>query len=440
MNLNKFKLISVPLALAIGALLNPAQAALNIQCPGDITYVDPTSGLPVPGKDGIPDAFMADGTTPNPAFDPNVKCYHMGAGDGYITMGDRTEQYILGFSDLTGQAESQSATYGLLRATYTAPTIDLKEGDKVYTNLSNVGMILRPDLFDSHSIHFHGQPNASTIFDGEPEAGASIAPGSTFTFYWNPKDPGTYMWHCHVEASEHMAMGMLGNMFIHPAQDGTTIGGYDKFVYNDTDGSTGFDVEYPIQLGSFDSHFHAEHIAIQPLPFADLKDDYAMINGKGYPDTVSTDPVVPPPPSVVTDLHPEMFDTSGQLIENTQPLGSLITASPGQKILLRVSNLNVTRDYTLAAMGLTMKVVGKDARILRANELSDPLVPRTGDATADQYYETNSVTLGSGETYDILIDTTGVAAGTYYLYTTNLNYLSNGPEDFGGMMTEIVIS
>jgi hypothetical protein len=32
-----------------------------------------------------------------------------------------------------------------------------------------------------------------------------------------------------------------------------------------------------------------------------------------------------------------------------------------------------------------------------------------------------------------------VAPGTYLLYTTNLNYLSNDREDFGGMMTEITI-
>jgi hypothetical protein len=33
-----------------------------------------------------------------------------------------------------------------------------------------------------------------------------------------------------------------------------------------------------------------------------------------------------------------------------------------------------------------------------------------------------------------------VAAGTYFLYSTNLNELSNGAQDFGGMMTEIVIN
>jgi hypothetical protein len=40
---------------------------------------------------------------------------------------------------------------------------------------------------------------------------------------------------------------------------------------------------------------------------------------------------------------------------------------------------------------------------------------------------------------DIILDTTGLAAGTYFLYTTNLNYLSNYNEDLGGAMTEIII-
>jgi len=39
----------------------------------------------------------------------------------------------------------------------------------------------------------------------------------------------------------------------------------------------------------------------------------------------------------------------------------------------------------------------------------------------------------------IIIDTAPVAPGTYLLYTTNLNFLSNDKQDFGGIMTEIVI-
>jgi hypothetical protein len=39
----------------------------------------------------------------------------------------------------------------------------------------------------------------------------------------------------------------------------------------------------------------------------------------------------------------------------------------------------------------------------------------------------------------VILDTAAVPAGTYFLYTTNLNYLSNNQEDFGGMMTKIIV-
>jgi len=40
---------------------------------------------------------------------------------------------------------------------------------------------------------------------------------------------------------------------------------------------------------------------------------------------------------------------------------------------------------------------------------------------------------------DVILDTAGVPAGTYFLYTTNLDHLANEAEDYGGMMTEIRI-
>jgi hypothetical protein len=75
-----------------------------------------------------------------------------------------------------------------------------------------------------------------------------------------------------------------------------------------------------------------------------------------------------------------------------------------------------------------MKVVGAGARQLR------------GAAGADLYYDTSSVTLGGGESVEVMIDTSAVPAGTYFLHTNNLNFLSNNEEDYGGMMTEIVIT
>ncbi len=222
------------------------------------------------------------------------------------------------------------------------------------------------------------------------------------------------MYHCHVEASEHMQMGMLGNLYVNPAQNGTLLNGYTKFAYNDGDGSTGYDVEKPIQLGSFDSAFHDASGSTQPLPFALMEDNYPMLNGRGYPDTVNPLPLTAP------------AENEGKV---SQLESALITATPGQRVLLRISNLNVTRFYTLGSMGVTMTVVGKDAKLLR------------GPGGLDLYYQTNSVTLGGGESYDAIVDIPADATPgmRYFLYTTNLNYLSNNTEPFGGMMTEIQV-
>jgi FtsP/CotA-like multicopper oxidase with cupredoxin domain len=145
-----------------------------------------------------------------------------------------------------------------------------------------------------------------------------------------------------------------------------------------------------------------------------------MINGRGYPDTVNT-AALPAPAEKAEYLLPEVAESS-------QPISALVTAIKGQRVLLRLSNLSVTNYYTITAQGLPMKVVGSGARQLR------------GPDGKNLYYETTSVTLGGGESSEVLIDTSQVAPGTYFLYTTNLNYLSNNDQDNGGMMTEIVIS
>ena len=384
---------------------NTVSAGVLVQCPGD--------------TDGSAD------WGPGETQPPNTRCMHLGAGDGFVTMADGRVQYMFGFSDLTGLATRPAnpadavdvVAAGTLAATFPAPVIVLDEGDEFYLTLTNVGMIRRPDLFDPHTVHYHGFPQAASIFDGVPDASISINMGSSMTYYFKNNDPGTYMYHCHVEATEHMQMGMLGNLYVRPAQDGTAYvykgRTYTRFAYNDGDGSTGYDVDYPLQIGSFDSAFHDANETVQPLPFALMTDNYPMINGRGYPDTVNPNPL------------PAQSAANGGKV--TQVESALIEAQPGQRILLRISNLNVTRFYTLGSMGLPMQVVGKDAKLLR------------GPSGKNLYYSTNSVTVGGGESVDTIVEIPADAAvgTTYFLYTTNLNYLSNDAEEFGGMMTEI---
>ena len=78
-----------------------------------------------------------------------------------------------------------------------------------------------------------------------------------------------------------------------------------------------------------------------------------------------------------------------------------------------------------------MKVIGINAKLLR------------DQAGNNLYYNTNSITLAGGESIDVILDasdTTEYPAGRrYYLYTPNLDHLSNDAENFGGLMTEVHI-
>jgi len=403
--------------LAMLAFVTPAAAqvgSVHVQCPGDLD------------GDSIPDGPIDD---TNNDLIPDVTCLHLAAGDGFVTMADGRPLYMFGFSDITGRLEPQAMDVGALSANFPAPTIRLSEGQEFYLNLTNVGMIVRPDLFDPHSVHFHGFPQAAPVFDGTPENSIAVNMGSTLSYYYKIVEPGTYMYHCHVEATEHMQMGMLGNLYVEPRQNACGLGGNPacpaghvagaKYVYNDGDGSTRYDVEKEIQIGSFDPDFHDASEIVQPLPFATMRDRYPMLNGRGYPDTVNTAVISTP-----TDRGDKP----------SQPVHSLVTATAGQRVLLRISNLNVTRFYTLAST-IPMEVVGHNARLHRG---PSPGIDPAGNPVPgeDLYYTTNSVTLGGGEAVDVILDTAG-RAGTHLLYTTNLNYLSNDKQDLGGMMTEI---
>jgi len=391
-------------------------------------------------------------TVLHPTGGPAIKCLHLSAGDGVVTMADDymdpdfdlaegKRQYIFSFSRLAlpgdfhapagGPAPTDPAIYagwtmdwGTLAANFSAPTIVADEDDEVYLNLTNVGMALRPDLSDPHTVHWHGFPNASAVFDGVPDASISINGGATLTYFYQPKDAGTYMYHCHVEATEHMQMGMLGNLYVRPRQNrcstdpavtcppGHTDG--DLYAYNDGDRSTYYDVEVPVQIGSFDPDFHDASYNVQPLPFRAMHDKYFMLNGRGYPDTTN-------------GMVQSTVDPLGRN-QPSQPVNTRIVVNAGDRVLLRISNLNVTRFNTLGTNGIPMQVIALDARLLR------------DDDNHNMYYMTHSVTLGGGQSADVILDTSGLAGNTYFLYEKSLTDLVNNRENFGGAMTEIVIN
>src|SRR5881275_1692520 len=354
---------------------------------------------------------------------------------------------------------------GVMNGNIPAPLLAMDEDDEVFFTLTNVGMIMRPDLFEQHTVHFHGYPNASAFYDGVPDASVAINIAASFTYYYLAPDAGTYFWHCHITPPEHLQMGMVGQLYVRPRQnratgalytalqaqqgdlrtacrrpgDGaspavssatdilcsnpvpavvTTATGGGKYAYNDGDGSTAYDVEYPIQIHGFDPSFHFIGMTFNPEEFADMKDKFFLLNGRSYPDTVTPGP-----------LKTQSADGVNHF---SQPLPTIINIPAGKKALLRISDLDVTEYQTLASIGIPMNVIGINAKLLR------------DQAGNNLNYNTNSITLAGGESLDVILDasdTTKYPSGSvFYLYTPNLDHLSNDAENFGGLMTEVHIN
>jgi FtsP/CotA-like multicopper oxidase with cupredoxin domain len=356
---------------------------------------------------------------------------------------------------------------GVMNGNIPAPLMAIDEDDEFFLTLTNVGMIMRPDLFEQHTVHFHGYPNASAFYDGVPDASVAINIAASFTYYYLAPDAGTYFWHCHITPPEHLQMGMVGQLFVRPRQNrvaaganlytaratqdtdlrtacvsahdilcsnplpiantGATHTAGATYAYNDGDGTTRYDVEYPMQIHGFDPNFHFVGMTFNPEGFADMKDKYFLLNGRSYPDTVSAGP-----------LQTQSADGVNHF---SQPLPAIVTIPHGGRALLRISDLDVSEYQTLASLGIPMQVIGYNAKLLR------------DEAGNNMYYTTNSITLGGGESLDVILDacavrgpaptyscTTPMAAGTYYLYTPNLDHLSNDAENFGGLMTEVHVN
>jgi FtsP/CotA-like multicopper oxidase with cupredoxin domain len=188
------------------------------------------------------------------------------------------------------------------------------------------------------------------------------------------------------------------------------------YAYNDGDGSTAYDVEYPLQIHGFDPNFHFVGMTFNPEGFADMKDKQFLLNGRSYPDTVTAGPL--------------QTQSADGVQHFSQPLPSIINIPAGGKALLRISDLDVTEYQTLASLGIPMKVVGYNAKLLR---------DQSGN---NMYYNTNSITLAGGESLDVILDASSSAYSSgqiFYLFTPNLDHLANDAENFGGLMTEVHI-
>ena len=337
------------------------------------------------------------------------------ATDGYMALPGRPaypdpDVYVFGFVHVDADATVNELDVFKGKVQQPAPIIGIVDEDDVYWTMTNIGLVVRPDLDDSHTIHFHGFPNASAIFDGVPEVSIAVPVGRSFPYYYKPHRAGTFMYHCHFEDVEHIQMGMGGVVYVRPDSP-------YKWAYDDS--ATAFDRQFAVHLTEVWTTPHDNLEAIQETIWSDYEANYWTINGRCYPDTLkpNNDPSLP-----------------------SQPLSALIQVNAGDRVLLRFINLGY-ESQAMQLPGIAMTVVGEDASRLRNS---------SGLGTVDLSYETSTIYIGPGEARDVLFTApdfvspgltdpgNGKSYNRYWLRNRNVHRLTNdGYAGLGGQVTEV---
>jgi FtsP/CotA-like multicopper oxidase with cupredoxin domain len=359
------------------------------------------------------------------------------ATDGYISVPGREGNplYIFGFVPVDPSlsvAQLVSTYKG--HAKHTAPTLNFLQNDDIKITLTNLGLVQRPDLTDSHTIHWHGFDVPSPLNDGVPEVSVAVPIGKQLTYFYRPHREGTYMWHCHFEDVEHVQMGMTGIVFVRPLQDGTPIGGFTKFAYNDGDGSTGYHRHFAILLNELWVNFHDGDRDIQESIATDYDPQWFTLNGRVYPQTVLPNDDASLPAALRIPTPNPNYDDA---VDYSQPNSALVQVNPGERVLLRLANLGY-QQHAMQLPGIPMHVIGQDASLLR-------------NGGVDTSYWTNTLYIGPGEARDVLFDAPAFDAArpsgadgrgnynVYYFKNRDWRRLTNfgAPPGPGGMMTEL---
>jgi manganese oxidase len=301
-------------------------------------------------------------------------------------------------------------------AQFPAPLIYAAVGDVVEIRLKNLGVTLSTAPNDPHSIHLHGL-DVDAANDGVPETSLGAIPanagipgsGNVVVYMFSAKFPGTTMYHCHQEASIHVQMGMYGALVIYSAEDRAN----SNSAYNHGGPGNGFggqvygwkyDKDYVLMESEIGAAQHVSEELSGNYNPVDYHPAYWFLNGLSFPNTIH---VGLPGASGWTDwiaAHPgyDPFITGSISTVHAKYSG----ISRGDKVLIRMINMGY-ETQPMHMHGFHGKVIGSDQRAWTWANI--PLLTPTGLGL-----EKNTLTIGSGEAYEWLIDFGTVSlTGTY---------------------------
>ncbi len=146
--------------------------------------------------------------------------------------------------------------------TVPGPMIRVTEGDQVR-------IIIKNELPEATSIHWHGLPVPNEMDGVPPFTQKAIEPGEMFTYEFTAAPAGTFMYHSHVNTDEQIMLGLYAPFIIDSKTPGHEQPAVDEVLMLSewTIGPNG--ETYPT------------------MPMAGAEPNYFTINGKSFPETQS---------------------------------------------------------------------------------------------------------------------------------------------------------
>ena len=267
------------------------------------------------------------------------------------------------------------------REPFPAPTIRVRQGQVVHT-IVKMGV-------KSHTIHHHAiEP--TTFNDGVGHTSFEVT--GSYTYQWQPREAGTFFYHCHKNTVLHFEMGMYGFLVVDPPEGpGTAFEGGPKY-----------DVEAFWAPDDLDPEFH------------ELGHDAGLCG-----EDVG-----------LNDFNPKIFVITG--VENTETRTDprvAVTARVGQKILVRMLNAS----YSI----IRTTIEGLDAQVIAVDghPLGTPDRPWSRPFTipAGTPFE-----LTSAQRFDLLIEAD--VLGTHLVRMEFLDWIEREIQDDGNGVAETTIT
>ncbi len=211
----------------------------------------------------------------------------------------------------------------LLRAP--SPVIRVEQDDIVWIQLENTH-------YFPHTIHLHGVDHPFVDSSGEGNDGVPqtseqlVMPGEMRTYEIKPRQPGTFVYHCHVQTHVHLAMGLVGMFVVEENRPNNWVQTFNVGAGQVRHPSKAVLEQYNSE---YDLHYHAIdkqlHDIIQnyndpriiakkmnrEYDMTDSTEDYYTLNGRSFPYTIRESLIVTEPDK---NIKIRLFNSSGEIL------------------------------------------------------------------------------------------------------------------------------